>query len=749
MLLALPLFASFAGTDVFLPSVGRGSGKQQSQWYTTVWVYNPQTAPVNITVSFLKRDQPNPSPLTYNDTIPAGDVRKYENAVFTLFGVEGFGALRVTASERVVVNARIFSQPPAGEDDSVGQFMGAAPASFAIGQGSKSQILGLYQTVPEASSTYRYNYGFVETTGHSATVTTRAYDENGALLATDTLTLGAYEARQYNVTDRLLGSTEVDNARIEVEVTGGLGEVIAFGTGLANSSNDSSVFEMTFADDLLAGNSSGGGSGDITAVNAGAGLSGGGSTGDVTLAIANGGVASAMLANGAVSKAKLAASGGSSGQVLGTDGSGLMWTDVSGGLQLPYSGSASAADALFITNSGGGRAIRAVATSDTAIWGVTTSGLAGVHGQNTSGRGVIGISSSESGVEGESDTYIGVYGHSESERGVFGRSNGAGKGGVAGQSDNGAGFGVHGLNVATGASGFLGGTAGIFASTGVYGTSTSAAGVGVMGVVTTGNAIGVYGQSTTGTGILGSSTGGDGVFGSTSADDKAGVHGASSSTGGNGVYGIASGTNGTGVKGEASSGSAAYGVWGVSSSGYAGYFDGNVFVWGDLHVAGTLSKSGGSFKIDHPLDPENKYLSHSFVESPDMMNIYNGNIRTDTDGYAVVQLPGWFEALNRDFRYQLTVIGQFAQAIVAEKIHDGRFVIRTNLGQVEVSWQVTGIRHDPWANAHRIPVEEAKPDAERGTYLAPEVYGKPASQSLDARISTRRREGRETVENEE
>ena len=99
-----------------------------------------------------------------------------------------------------------------------------------------------------------------------------------------------------------------------------------------------------------------------------------------------------------------------------------------------------------------------------------------------------------------------------------------------------------------------------------------------------------------------------------------------------------------------------------SASGYAGYFAGRV------HVTGTLSKGGGSFKIDHPLDPENKYLSHSFVESPDMMNIYNGNVTTDANGETEVTLPEWFETLNRDFRYQLTVIGQFAQAIVSEKV---------------------------------------------------------------------------------
>jgi hypothetical protein len=152
---------------------------------------------------------------------------------------------------------------------------------------------------------------------------------------------------------------------------------------------------------------------------------------------------------------------------------------------------------------------------------------------------------------------------------------------------------------------------------------------------------------------------------------------------------------------------------------------------GNLTVAGTLSKGGGSFKIDHPLDPENKYLSHSFVESPDMMNVYNGNITTDQNGLAVVELPDYFESLNRDFRYQLTVIGQFAQAIVAEKVKSNCFTIQTSAPGVEVSWQVTGIRQDAWANKNRIKVEESKSEKERGHYLHPEVFGKEKERSVE------------------
>jgi hypothetical protein len=143
---------------------------------------------------------------------------------------------------------------------------------------------------------------------------------------------------------------------------------------------------------------------------------------------------------------------------------------------------------------------------------------------------------------------------------------------------------------------------------------------------------------------------------------------------------------------------------------------------GTVHVAGNLTKGGGSFQIDHPLDPANKYLSHSFVESPDMMNIYNGNAVLDSRGHAWVSLPDWFEALNMDFRYQLTPIGNPGQHIlyIAQEIAHNRFKIAGGKPGARVSWQVTGVRHDAYANAHRIQVEEDKGD-KRGTYLHPEL----------------------------
>lgn len=266
----------------------------------------------------------------------------------------------------------------------------------------------------------------------------------------------------------------------------------------------------------------------------------------------------------------------------------------------------------------------------------------------------------------------------------------------------------------------------------VYGESTPADGIGIGGYFVGGrqgvcaemyptgsksylgvNGI-VNGGSGSNTGVQGYSVG---------SGFKYGIKGYAVGSGYNyGLYGQASGDGNTknfGVYGQA---------YGSGATNYAGYFQGNV------HITGTLSKGSGSFKIDHPLDPENKYLHHSFVESPDMKNIYDGVVVLDAHGEAVVEIPDYFEALNKDFRYQLTAIGAPGPNLhIAEEISDNRFKIAGGEAGMKISWQVTGIRHDPYAEQNPIPVEQDKPEGERGTYLYPELYGMPETMGLNYR----------------
>ena len=203
-----------------------------------------------------------------------------------------------------------------------------------------------------------------------------------------------------------------------------------------------------------------------------------------------------------------------------------------------------------------------------------------------------------------------------------------------------------------------------------------------------------------------------------------------SATGGPGF--LASGVFGSGPIGVVGSGSVGMVANGTQtgmictgpSGGLAASFG------GDVRVSGTLFKPGGGFTIDHPLDPENRYLSHSFVESPEMLNVYRGTVITDKDGTATVLLPDYVGALNRGFSYQLTVVGEFARAAVASTIEDGAFTVRTDRPETTVCWLVLGERADPWAEANRISVEEDKPTGEQNLYLHPELYGHPEARSV-------------------
>lgn len=241
-------------------------------------------------------------------------------------------------------------------------------------------------------------------------------------------------------------------------------------------------------------------------------------------------------------------------------------------------------------------------------------------------------------------------------------------------------------------------------------------------------------NSGTGNGVYGYSSGaayqmGVGVGGVSDGAYGYGVWGECNGAGGTGVVGHSDGSNGYGVNASGGHGGVyaqggQYGVYGYSTQ-YAGYFS------GDVGVTGTLVKTAGSFKIDHPLDPENKYLYHSFVESPDMKNIYDGVVTLDSGGEAWVELPEWFGALNKDFRYQLTCIGGFAQVYIAEEVSGNRFKIAGGTSGLKVSWQVTGIRKDPYAEAHRIPVEELKKPEEQGYYIHPDLHRQPEEKSIE------------------
>jgi hypothetical protein len=149
---------------------------------------------------------------------------------------------------------------------------------------------------------------------------------------------------------------------------------------------------------------------------------------------------------------------------------------------------------------------------------------------------------------------------------------------------------------------------------------------------------------------------------------------------------------------------------------------GKVWVNGDFTVVGVKA-----FTMDHPLDPTNKTLMHVAAESNEVINFYSGNVTTDANGKAIVTLPDYYEALNKDSRYQLTVIGSFAQAIINKEVANNKFEIATNQPNVKVSWEVKGVRNDAHMRKFPFQAVQEKGATQKGKYVDPAAYDKPES----------------------
>jgi hypothetical protein len=310
-------------------------------------------------------------------------------------------------------------------------------------------------------------------------------------------------------------------------------------------------------------------------------------------------------------------------------------------------------------------------------------------------------------------------------RGVYGRADGANANGVVGVQNGDVGFGAAVLGEGGVNYGVVGTTT-EFDVVGIYGISGAIGGTAVRGEnLSFGDenlATGVFGEST-GTGILFDTTGlaAGGVVGIHSNGGEtilaAGVVGESFDPDGFGMYAL--------NWDETSGATGLFATTLATDGDFAGYFDGNV------EVVGTVAGAGPVAIMDDPLDPSGAYLYQSSVVGAERMTFYNGNVRVGPEKEATVELPAYFEALNGDPRYQLTVIGKPAQAWIKSGVEGNTFVIATDTEDVDVSWLVSGVRQDAWAKARPFQPSIAKTGTAKGKYLHPEAHGKQATDGIN------------------
>jgi hypothetical protein len=342
------------------------------------------------------------------------------------------------------------------------------------------------------------------------------------------------------------------------------------------------------------------------------------------------------------------------------------------------------------------------------------------------GKGGGGATGSVVGAGGASASGVGTTKFSGGDGGDYPGQGGGGGGGAAGLNGAGAKGGT--------GPGPKGGGGGGGANGGSVGSNSSDDNGAAGGA-------GASGGGTGGTGGTAAATGGTGSAGGTGTNfdathgSGAGGGGGGGATGGpgnttggggtGGLYGGGGGGTGSDFVGGATVGTAGSGAAGVIVITYTPKqicFTGNV-QFTTLVVSGNLTKSVTNFLIDHPLDPHNKLLSYSAVESNDVKNIYDGVADLDDNGEATVQLPDYFEALNKDFRYQYFAMHEPMPNLYVTEVHDNRFMLKGGIPHGQVSWQITGKRNDAYVRTHTIYGEVDKGPGQpvnKGEYIFPD-----------------------------
>jgi len=606
LLLALyPLTAGggFVDTEVIVPVAGRVDGEGGSHFYTTLYITNPSTSEsADFVVEFLQAGQPSSTPLSVSASLPPGATATHENVAETLFGSRGvLGAIRVRSSAPLLVSARIYDLPDGQTPaQSRGLSLAGVPARLGVARGERGLLQGVRQ-----NADFRSNFFLVESGGSAVVLHLRLLTEAGIPLAEQDVTLAPWEPRVVPV--RALTSAVIEKASLEITVSAGDGRAIVAGSVIANDSQDSTGFEMSFrapSADAATG---------ITSVTAGTGLTGGGSSGSIVISVAPNGIDAGMIADGVVVRSLNGLTDhvdlvAGSNMSIRTIGSKLRFdANVEGAVGA--TGATGAAGPAGPTGETGpaGAAGPTGPTGATGVAGATgavgATGPAGLDGATgpTGASGAVGATGAQ-GPTGDAGA-TGATG-AQGATGPMGPTGATGGTGTAGAA------GADGATGATGDTGPIGpagdtGPTGPTGATGGTGTAGAPGAAGATGATGDTGPMGATGD-TGPTGPAGA-TGGTGTAGATGADGATGATGDTGPMGATGDTGPIGPTGATGEAGTTGATGATGATGGTGATGSQG-IPGPTGTMSSTTVAFNLTSPANVF-VDHGLNTWNAIVT--------------------------------------------------------------------------------------------------------------------------------------------
>ncbi len=235
--------------EVVLPWIAqtRGALVQSSDLY----VHNPSTKPMTVTLEFRKRGTPDVNPPQASKTIAPGAtlfVADVLNELFNRQNIAGFVSMTVTQGDTfpVITSYNTTVQADGKQFGQTISGISMSPAAAAVGTGVGGTAQNLVGLI---SNSDRLAYFGVSNPGSTpATYHLRFFDKSGTLIgeSSQDFTVSPFGQRQFQAGEiqSTFGISNQADYRVEVSTTTGGGALVPYASNLRLASNDPSFMEV-------------------------------------------------------------------------------------------------------------------------------------------------------------------------------------------------------------------------------------------------------------------------------------------------------------------------------------------------------------------------------------------------------------------------------------------------------------------------------------------------------------------------